>query len=264
MTRFCLDHLSFVELDAPGLIEVAAKAGFTAVSLFATPIPISKAGNLVSDRAARVAVQRALRDTGLTVGIIEPFMLEPQMNWPLIEGLAHLTAELGGTVNILGMDDDAPRMGESLGRLVDICRAAAAPMVIEAFPFSAIRTPAVALDLAQSLGPDVGLCVDSMHVIRGGGTWADVAALPPDRIRHVQLNDGPLVPPVDGRGEAVFDRLAPGEGEFDLAALLPRLPDHATIAVEAPKRWPDDVPILDRARLLYRAMDALFTDAATG
>jgi len=258
MPDFCLDHLSLVDLDALTLIEAAADAGFAAVSLFATPIPIGGAKNLIEDAAARAAVFAALRATGLSVGIVEPFMLEPQIDWPLFERLAGLTAELGGTVNMLGMDDEPERLRDSLVRLVDIARAAGAPVIMEPFPLSAIRTPAVALELAQALGEDVGLCIDSLHVIRSGGSWADVAALPPDRIRHVQLNDGPLAPPANRGREAALERLLPGEGAFDLRALLPLLPAHATIAVEAPRRaLPGEAPA-ERAARLMTAMQGLF------
>lgn len=260
MRRFCLDHLSLADLEALELIRVAADAGFAAVSLFATPIPISRARNLVTDRAARAEVLAALRDTGLRVGIVEPFMLEPVVDWPMFEGLAGLAAEIGGTVNMLGMDDDPGRLRDSFGRLVEICRAAGVPAIIEAYAQSVVSTPALALALAGDLGPDVGLCVDTLHVIRSGGDWATVAALPPERIRHVQLNDGPRAPPADRRREAAFARLLPGKGEFGLRALLPLLPDHATVAVEAPCEALAALPAGERAARLMASLTVLYED----
>ncbi|WP_313801504.1 TIM barrel protein [Sphingobium sp.] len=262
MTRavpaFCLDHLSLVDLDALTVIDAAASAGFASVSLFVTPVPISPTPDLVMDRAARTAVVSALRDTGLGIGIVEPFMLGPEPDWALLERSATLAAELGGTVNMLGLDPDHSRLVESLCRMVDICRGAGASAIIEAYPLSAIHSPAQALELARALGPDVGLCVDSLHVIRCGGDWSDIAALPPDRIRHVQLNDGPMSAPADRVEEAVFNRLLPGEGEFDLPALLPLLPDHAIIAVEAPSRAYARLDPRRRAARLMQAMHDLY------
>jgi len=255
---FCLDHLSLVDLEARALIEVAADAGFAAVSLFATPIPISSARDLVHDAAARAEVFAALRATGLAVGIVEPFMLEPVIDWPLFERLAALVAELGGTVNMLGLDDEPARLQDSSARLVELCRTAGARSTIEAYPLSVVRTPAMALELAETLGTDVGLCVDSLHVIRSGAGWRDIAALPPLRIRHVQLNDGPLAAPADRQEEAVFDRMLPGEGAFDLRALLPLLPEHATIAIEAPLRALAQRDPAARAPALLQSMQQLF------
>lgn len=255
---FCLDHLSLVNLDALTVIEAAASAGFAAVSLFVTPIPISPTPDLVADRRARSAVIAALRDTGLRAGIIEPFMLEADPDWALLESSVELTAELGGTVNILGLDPDHARLRESLARMVEICRQAAVPAIIEPYPLSSIRSPAQALEIAHSLGAEVGLCIDTLHVMRSGGSWDDVACLPADRIRHVQLNDGPMEPPQDRVNEAVFDRLLPGEGEFNLGALLPLLPAHATIAVESPSRALAKGEPHERAVRLMDAMKTLY------
>ena len=255
---FCLDHLSLVNLDALTVIEAAASVGFTAVSLFVTPIPISPTPDLILDKRARKAVISALRDTGLRAGVIEPFMLDADPDWGLLESSAELTAELGGTVNILGLDPDHARLRESLARMVEICQRAGAPAIIEPYPLSSIRSPSQALEIAHSLGAEVGLCIDTLHVIRSGGSWDDVACLPPERIRHVQLNDGPIEPPHDRVNEAVFDRLLPGEGEFGLGALLPLLPAHATIAVEAPSRALAAGEPHERAARLMEAMIALY------
>lgn len=259
--RFCLDHLSLVDLDAATVVALAAEAGFEAVSLFVTPIPISPTPNLLTDAQARRAVMDGLAGAGLKTGIVEPFMLDAQPDWDLMQRSAALTAALGGTANILGLDEDEGRLRDSMGHLADLCRAEGAPVTIEAYPASVIRTPAQALRLAEAIGPDIGLCIDSLHVIRGGGSWADIAALPPERIRHVQLNDGPLASPVDRTEEAVFGRRLPGEGEFDLRALLPLLPAHATIAVEAPSRSLSALPATERAHRLMDAMRALFDPA---
>ncbi len=258
MRQFCLDHLSLVDLDALSLIKAAATAGFASVSLFAAPIPISPARDLVNDTAARAEVLSALRSTGLSVGIVEPFMLEPKIDWPHLERLVALTAEIGGTVNMLGMDDDLARLRGSLERLVRICRDLGVPAIIEAFPMSVIANHAMALALAEDLGPDVGLCVDSLHVIRSGCTWADVAALPPARIRHVQLNDGPMQAPEDRGREAALARQLPGDGEFGLKGLLSSIPEHAMVAVEAPLARRSDLTPAQRAAEMMGSMIQLF------
>lgn len=257
MRAFCLDHLSLTELDALGLIAVAADAGFGAVSLFVEPLPICDTPDLVKNAAARLAVASALRDRGLGVGIVEPFMIDREPDVARMQRRAALAAELGGMVNILGLEPDAAKLADGVAEVVRLCRIEGAPVVIEAYPASAIRTQGAALALAESLGPDVRLTVDSLHVIRSGGSWADVAALPPERIGHIQLNDGLLAEPESRMEEAVFGRLLPGAGEFDLPALIPYLPMHATLAVEAPERRPPDTTAAQQAKRLYEAMVAL-------
>ena len=86
--------------------------------------------------------------------------------------------------------------------------------------------------------------------------------MPQDRIRHVQLNDGPLQPPQDRFHEAVAGRLPPGAGEFDLRALLPRLPAGAVLAVEAPFQAPTGLTPLSRGRILVDATREMLRGAS--
>jgi len=253
----CLDHLTLFDVTALDLIKVAAQLDCEAVSLFVTPTPLGPYRDLVTDIPARAEVLRALRDTGLSVGIVEPFMLAPHIDWDLIERTAELAAELGGTINALCFDKEAARQRASFGRLADIARRAGARMAIEGFTLSTVRTPADALAMADSVGPEIGLTIDTLHIIRTGGGWADLAALPQDRIVHVQINDGPREAPADLLREATVARLPPGQGEFDIASFLPCVPDSARIAVEAPFDAPPGMTPLDRARIAVDAMRAL-------
>ncbi|MDD3798980.1 MAG: TIM barrel protein [Novosphingobium sp.] len=261
MDAICLDHLSLCDLPALDLIAVAGELGCGAVSLFVTPLPLGPYADLVNDAGARREVVAALRDTGLGVGIVEPFMLDAAPDWDTMERTAALAAELGGDVNALAFDDDPSRQRDSMARLAGICRAAGTRMTIEAFSMSRARTQADSLALAEHCGPDVGVTVDTLHVIRTGGTWADVAALPQERIFHVQLNDGPLAAPDDLGAEAVRYRHPPGQGEFDLDALVPLLPATARIAVEAPFVAPAGSSPLERGRILVDATRALLARA---
>jgi sugar phosphate isomerase/epimerase len=257
MRALCLDHLSLVNLTALELIEVAAALGCSRVSLFVSPLPITPALDLAEDKAACADVVKALADHGLGVGVVEPFMLDAAPDWEMLRRRAEVAFVLGGAITALGFDDEPARLAEAMGRMAGIARAQGITMLIEAFPFSAVKTQSQALRLAEMAGPDVGLCVDTLHVMRSGGSWADVAALPPERIRHVQLSDGPLQPPDDRILEAVSQRLPPGRGEFGLAALLPIIPAHAVIAVEAPFVASPELSALQRGRILVEAAQLL-------
>lgn len=257
MRSLCLDHLSLYDVTALELIEIAADVGCDAVSLFVTPTPLGPYRNLVADRAARAEVLSALRDTGLSVGIVEPFMLEEDTDWDLLERSAALAAELNGTVNALCFDKDAARLQASFGRLAEIARKAGARMAIEGFTLSTVRTPADALKMADTVGPQIGITVDTLHIIRTGGSWADFAALPQDRIFHVQINDGPRDAPNDLLAEATVARLPPGQGAFDIASFIPLVPSSARLAVEAPFRAPPGMTPLERAKIMVEATRAL-------
>ena len=257
MQPLCLDHLSLSDLTAVELIEVAAALDCAAVSLFVTPLPLGPYRDLVNDRSAKAEVVNTLRDTGLGVGVVEPFMLDDKIDWDLLQRTAGLTAELGGTINTLCFETDRQRLEAFSVRLADIARTEGTKMAIEGFTLSTVSTVEDALRLAEVAGPDVGLTIDALHVLRTGGSWLDVAALPPERIFHVQLNDGPRDPPADLFLEATRERLPPGQGEFDLASLVPSIPANARIAVEAPFLSPPGTTPLERGRILVEAAKAL-------
>jgi sugar phosphate isomerase/epimerase len=261
MRALCLDHLSLADLTALELIEVASALGCSRVSLFVRSLPFTPALDLTEDKAARADVVKALADHGLGVGVVEPFMLDAAPDWEKLQRTAEVACVLGGAaITALGFDEEPARLADAMGRMAGIARAAGVSMVIEAFPLSAVKTQSQALSLAEMAGPDVGLCVDTLHVVRSGGSWADVAALPPERIRHVQLSDGPSQPPEDRIFEALSARLPPGQGEFGLSALLPFLPPHAVIAVEAPFIAPPGVSAVQRGCVLVEATRRLLAE----
>lgn len=77
------------------------------------------------------------------------------------------------------------------------------------------------LDWIDAIGePNVGLLLDSYHWYTIGGTIEELAALRPEQITHVHLNDAKDVPL-----EEVLDndRLYPGEGIIDLVGFLKTL-----------------------------------------
>jgi sugar phosphate isomerase/epimerase len=85
--------------------------------------------------------------------------------------------------------------------------------------------------------PDFGLVIDAMHLFRSGASAADVAALDPAIIAHIQLCDVPVAVAAEGYGyEASFERLCPGAGELPLQSLVEALPRGRTIGLEIPMK----------------------------
>ena len=97
---------------------------------------------------------------------------------------------------------------------------------LEYFPeMSNIPNVETALELVRLAGRDNGgLCVDSWHHFRTGDTFAQLAALPADRVVGVQIDDGPLHKVVDDyKTDCTSYRVVPGEGEFDLIGFVQSL-----------------------------------------
>ncbi|MYS81493.1 sugar phosphate isomerase/epimerase family protein [Embleya scabrispora] len=64
--------------------------------------------------------------------------------------------------------------------------------------------------------PGLRLVVESWHFFRGPSTWADLAALPLDRVGFVQFADAPAPMSDDAHHESMHRRVLPGRGVLDL------------------------------------------------
>ncbi len=107
--------------------------------------------------------------------------------------------------------------------------------------------------VARAAHPNVGLLVDALHYDRALNTPADLAALPAEWFRYVQICDG--VPERPTTIEALRyqgrnARLFPGAGNIDLVAMLRALPRDVPVSVEAPVLW--QASAIDRSRAALR------------
>jgi sugar phosphate isomerase/epimerase len=87
---------------------------------------------------------------------------------------------------------------------------------------SSIRDLASALSFVERVGrPNGGLCLDTFHFANGPNDWADLEAVPGERVMVIQLNDGAV--PRHGSDyidETLHHRVPPGEGDFDLVRMI--------------------------------------------
>ena len=96
------------------------------------------------------------------------------------------------------------------------------------FPF--VYRMAEMLALGAEIGPNVGLLLDCWHWHTSGGTTAEMAALEPEQIVYVHVNDAPAGVPLDELQDGV--RALPGAtGVIDIAGFLRAL---RTIGYDGP------------------------------
>ena len=90
--------------------------------------------------------------------------------------------------------------------------------------FSPTREPASAagaLEILRRSGrTEAGLCIDTWHHHWGPDDVTDLERLPGERIQIVQVNDAPAVRPADYGHATRYERLVPGDGAIDLAAIV--------------------------------------------
>jgi len=109
---------------------------------------------------------------------------------------------------------------------------------IEMAPGMTIGDPATVLAAIEHVGrPDLRLTVDTMHWARAGCGAVELAELGPEKIGYVQLSDTTLKRRVKSyMEEAMYERMAPGDGELPLAEILAAVPADVVVGLEIPMR----------------------------
>lgn len=252
-----IDFLTVFALPPVAFVELAADLGAPSISLILEPLDCNPEGyapySLRTDRALRRDLVAVARDHGVTLALGEGLVVRPDRDVrDLYADDVAIMAELGvRCVNILSFDPDMARTFDQYALLAEMAGAAGIDSAIE-FSRGRVSTPDLPTALAawRHVGrSDCRILLDTMHLIRSGGTPADVAALAPGTIGYVQLCDVPLAPahPIYFE-EAAFSRLPPGEGELPLFDILMALRDDPAIGVEVPMRAVAEAGIGPRER----------------
>jgi sugar phosphate isomerase/epimerase len=235
--KLCLDSLTLTNTEPMDLIRSARSAGFDLVSLWVQP-PALFPLPLVNQNNAKACAD-ALADTGVAVGPLEVFDLKSaeavESYRPALELGARLGAKTASAINVSNQDSVA--VGALFARLGEIAAGYGLGVTLEPLAMFATSTLGQARDIIRASGVDGGIVLDAFHLVRMGGTAADVRSMGPGLIRHIQLCDGPAsVSEEQAHYESVNERLYPGDGEFPLLELLRDAPTDITWGVEAPSR----------------------------
>jgi sugar phosphate isomerase/epimerase len=244
--------------------------------------------SLRTDPALRREMRAALRANEVEISLGEGFVVRADREGAPADPFApgdgnmrerwaadfDIMAELGiRRVNAVSTDPDLHRSFDQLGVFAELAAARGMESTIEFCPGLGIADLETALAAVRHVGrPDFRLLLDPMHLIRSGGTVADVAALEPDLIGHAQLCDVPLVSTFDSYiDEAMYERLPPGAGELPLLAYLKALPRGISVGLEVPQRSLAEAGVsplervkqaVDGARALLAQLDRPETQSA--
>jgi sugar phosphate isomerase/epimerase len=122
---------------------------------------------------------------------------------------------------------DPQALAAPLRDLAEQAAAHGTRVAIETMPFSAIATVPMGAEVVSAANhPAAGLLIDAWHVFRAGTTLAEVrAALRPEMIFGVELDDARSDIVGTLFEDTVQNRLFCGEGSFDLTALVALLRD---------------------------------------
>jgi sugar phosphate isomerase/epimerase len=266
MNPISLEQLTVEEAGPLELVSIAGELGCRHVSLFLrTPERPPQWYPLVTDAAFRKELGRRMADCGVSPYTVEFFPLSPRANVDTYQPAFECAAELGARrMSVLVSDADEERRLDNFCRLCD--RAAQFGMGVNVEFVAITQLPSLreALRLlSRANRPNAGIMVDTLHLIRSGGTVAELAAAPPQFIGGAQFCDGPLKAPEDQLFEAISERMIPGQGEFPLREFVRALPPEVPIGVEVPLKSLKDkgVPARERARMVVDAARRIIEEA---
>jgi sugar phosphate isomerase/epimerase len=241
MRGICLDHLTIVDAKPDELVAIAASLGCVAVGMLVRPVPMPRAAafDLIGDARYQDEIRRRCADSAVSIQLIEPFELTAQTAWDAVRATLETGAALGAkAAGWRAYDPDAARLLQQFGRFSELATEFGLGTVLEFTPRTVIRTLADAESFLRQAGcPRARINFDVLHWIRSGGSQTNVEIGCPQLIGHVQVCDGlsQAVFTDHGLYEAGCQRLAPGEGDFNLRAILTSLPREPLIGVEIPR-----------------------------
>lgn len=225
--------------------RLAATAGLSGVTLFAAQLAINPYGfaewSLVRDRALRRDLRGLLDDLGLDLMLGEGCMVAPDREATACAPIIETFAELGAKrLNLISYEPDPARDFDQTCRIAELAGAAGLAVSLE---FSARpgrpTWPEFITRIVSAGLPNLSALIDAMHFCAAGGAPADLAAVPPALVGHLQLCDA-HGHALDPSGEAyaaaaLHERLVPGEGTLPLAALVAALPPGVPVTLEIPQ-----------------------------
>lgn len=179
-----------------------------------------------------------LADTGVPALDVEVVWLQPGPIDPNHLRIVDIGRELGAA-NVLVVSSDPDDDGTA-DKLRMLCEHAAGDIRIslEFGLFTAIHSIAQASAILDRVDhPAAALLIDPLHLERTGGTPADVARVPRERLPYAQFCDaGPLTYDPKDVGavivEAIDGRLQVGEGLLPLHDLAAALPADVPLSIE--------------------------------
>jgi len=257
--ELALHQITAMEASPPELISIAATIGCSSVCIF-THIPESA---LPDGRSAATAfplvtrqtlaeVKARMAETGVGVSNIEFFPIAADIPAETYREAFALGRELGAVraVAHIHHPDDAG----AVARMQEVADLAAEHGLGVGLEFMGL-TPACNsvqralwfVEAAQR--PNLGLAVDALHLVRTGGTAADLRAIPAHHFAYAQICDGKGLYLSDDYLDEALDREMPGDGDFPLLDILAALPQATALDVEVPSptRAGRGICALDRA-----------------
>jgi sugar phosphate isomerase/epimerase len=241
LDRLGIELLCIFGMPPPAFVELAADLGCQHISIGLVPMPDNPHGypkwSLRDDPVLRREMLATLRDRRVNIALGEGYLFRPGLDIRDQAADLGLMAELGvKCANAVSIDPDMSRNIDQYAAFAELAAAQGMAASIEFMPGLPIGNLAAAVQVVRQVNQaHLRLLIDCMHLMRSGGSAADLAALGPAMIGHIQICDAPLQAPMSNYAmEARCERMIPGTGELPLHDILCALPRDVVASLEVP------------------------------
>jgi sugar phosphate isomerase/epimerase len=246
MDRLAIEALSVFALPPVEFVGLAADLGCSRITTSLSPFAANPHGYpawSLRDAAARRELKAVMEGRGVTLSLGEGLVVAPRVDVTDYEADLEALVELGAKrINTMSMDSDRSRTVDQFARLAEMAGAAGVEMMIEFAPVLALSDLSATVAMVREIKrPNVRIMIDTMHLVRSGGSPQELKALDPGLCGYIQLCDVSLIASVpDYTTETMTERMTPGTGQAPLLDILSALPRDLIVGVE--------VPLLSRAK----------------
>jgi sugar phosphate isomerase/epimerase len=229
-----------LSLPPPEMVRVAARTGYAAVGLRLIAVTGDSPGYPLHDDPIMMReTKAALADTGLRLQDIEFVKITPEIDVAALEPFIAAGAALGARHILTGpYDPDHARLSDHLAAIASLAAPYGLSALLEFFPWTTVPDLATAaLVVEKASRPNVGILLDTLHFDRSNSSHSQIDSIPAHWLPMVHLCDAPSTKPTTVEGllhTARAERLPPGDGGIDIAAILKRMPRDAQITLEVP------------------------------
>jgi sugar phosphate isomerase/epimerase len=263
-----IEFISVFGLPPVEFVHLAADLGCRYISTSLTGARLESLGyaafSLRDDARLRQDLRSAMDDRAVSISLGEGMVITPGNDVSGLAGDLDIMAEIGAAqINTLSFDRDRNRTFDQLAMLTEMAAERGLGTAIELAPGATIGDVPTFMAAIEHVGrPELRLTVDTMHWARAGLAVAELGQVGSEKIGYVQLSDTTHKPRMKSYlQEAMYERLAPGDGELPLAEILGAVPADVVIGLEIPMRSlaESGVGPMDRLRPCVAATRELFS-----
>jgi sugar phosphate isomerase/epimerase len=252
--QFSLAHLTVLGCAPPEMTYIAARAGYDFVSyrMIFMGLPGEPNYDMTLNKELRRQTRTALSTTGLKLLDIELARISDGLDPKKYLAAMEVAAELGAKHVLSSIwTPDRVWAADCYGQVCDLAKPLGLTVDLEFVTFASGKNLQDVLAVVRAAGrPNCGVMVDALHFSRSRVSLDELDAVPREWFHFAHLCDAPAGIPADNEGlirTAREERLYPGEGGIDIAAIFNRMP---------PVPYSIEVPHLARVKELGYAEHA--------